>query len=147
VLAETLLASWWVAPPTQWAETTRQIIASTFYLENWALAKRAVDYLAADSTPTPVQRFWSLGVEEQFYLGWPVLVLVLAALARVVARGTGRSERMRLWVTGGLAGVVALSFSASVLVTAKDPARAYFATHVRVWERGAGALLAGAATV
>lgn len=147
VLAMTLLASWWVAPPTQWAETTRQIIASTFYLENWALAKRAVDYLAADSTPTPVQHFWSLGVEEQFYLGWPVLVLVLAALARFVARRTGRSERMRPWVTGGLAGVVALSFSASVLVTAKDPAQAYFATHVRVWELGAGALLAGVGPV
>ncbi|PFG37821.1 peptidoglycan/LPS O-acetylase OafA/YrhL [Flavimobilis soli] len=147
VLAVTLVASWLVAPPTQWAETTRQIIASTFYLENWALAKRAVDYLAADSTPTPVQHFWSLGVEEQFYLGWPVLVLVLAAVARVVARRSGRAGRMRLWVTGGLAGVVALSFSASVLVTAKDPAQAYFATHVRVWELGAGALLAGAAPV
>lgn len=147
VLAVTLLATWWVAPPSQWAETTRQIIASTFYLENWALAKRAVDYLAADSTPTPVQHFWSLGVEEQFYLGWPVLVLVLAVLARLVARRTGSTEQVRLWVTGGLAGVVALSFSASVLVTATDPAQAYFATHVRVWELGAGALLAGAAPV
>lgn len=141
VLAVTLVVTWLAAPITQWSEVSRQVLASTFYVENWALASSAVDYLAADNAPSPVQHFWSLGVEEQFYLVWPVLVLVLAWWARRV--GAGRGVRMRAWVTGGIAVVVAASFAWSLHLTATAPARAYFETPVRVWELGAGALLAG----
>lgn len=141
VLLVTLALSWLFAPVTQWGETARQILASTFYVENWALAASSVDYLAADTAPSPVQHFWSLGVEEQFYLGWPILVLALAWVARRASRGAG--DRSRAWITAGLAIVVVASFAWSLHLTAADPARAYFETPVRVWELGAGALLAG----
>ena len=143
VLAVTLVLSWRFAPVTQWAETSRQVLASTFYVENWALAERSVDYLAADAAASPVQHFWSLGVEEQFYLVWPVLVLVLAWGARRVARGP--RVLGRFWVTAGMGVVVAASFAWSLYLTGADPSRAYFETPVRVWELGAGAILAGVA--
>lgn len=143
VLAVTLVVTWLAAPITQWSEVARQVLASTFYVENWALASSAVDYLAADNAPSPVQHFWSLGVEEQFYLVWPVLVLVLAWWARRV--GAARGARVRSWVTGGIGVVVAASFAWSLHLTTTAPARAYFETPVRVWELGAGALLAGLA--
>ena len=143
VLAVTLALSWRFAPVTQWAETSRQVLASTFYVENWALAERSVDYLAADAAASPVQHFWSLGVEEQFYLVWPVLVLLLAWGARRVARGP--RVRGRFWVTAGMGVVVAASFAWSLYLTGADPARAYCETPVRVWELGAGAILAGVA--
>lgn len=143
VLLVTLAVAWRFAPVTQWEETARQVLASTFYVENWALASSAVDYLAADNAPSPVQHFWSLGVEEQFYLVWPVLVLALAWAGRRLARGT--ADRSGAWITAGLGVVVAASFAWSLHLTTADPARAYFETPVRVWELGAGALLAGLA--
>lgn len=143
VLLVTLVLAWQFAPVTQWAETARQVLASTFYVENWALASSAVDYLAADNAPSPVQHLWSLGVEEQFYLVWPVLVLALAWAGRRLTRGRG--DRSRMAITAGLGIVVMASFAWSLYLTSADPARAYFETPVRVWELGAGALLAGVA--
>lgn len=143
VLLVTLGLSWAFAPVTQWAETGRQIVASTFYVENWALAKSSVDYLAADNAPSPVQHFWSLGVEEQFYVMWPVLIVVLAWAARRAAQGA--DDRSRVLITAGLGVVVLASFAWSLHLTASDSARAYFEMPTRVWELGAGALLAGVA--
>ncbi|HEY8718147.1 acyltransferase, partial [Pengzhenrongella sp.] len=68
-------------PPTRWAELGAQARASTLFWQNWQLAAGAVDYLAQGQAPTPFQHFWSLAVEEQFYLLWP-LVLLAAFAAR-----------------------------------------------------------------
>src|SRR5690606_23042555 len=62
LLPPSLVESWW-----------KQALASVLYVENWALAAEAVDYQAATNEPTAFQHFWSLGVEEQFYLFWPLL--------------------------------------------------------------------------
>lgn len=122
-------------PVTRWEDTARGIAASALYVENWLLVRQAVDYFAATGMPTPVQHYWSLSVEEQFYLGWPVLLLVGAVLFR-----TARSRRAGLVVLMG--SVLAASFAASVLVTGSDPARAYYVTHTRVWELALGGMLA-----
>src|SRR5215216_3402706 len=63
VLAVTLVASRLVAPETQWENTARQGRATVLYVVNWLLARDAVDYLAAENAPSPVQHFWSLSVE------------------------------------------------------------------------------------
>ncbi|PJJ58142.1 peptidoglycan/LPS O-acetylase OafA/YrhL [Mumia flava] len=136
VLLATLAATYLVAPETQWANTARQSGAAALYVVNWLLAGDAVDYLAAESAATPVQHFWSLSVEEQFYLGWPILVLALVWLAR------RRNLPVMRAVGVGLGLVVAASFAFSVTETVTDPARAYFVTPTRVWELGIGALLA-----
>jgi len=132
VLAATLVASRLVAPATQWASTAEQARAAALYVVNWVLAGDAVDYLASDNAPTPVQHFWSLSVEEQFYLVWPLLIGLFVALGR------GR----RRFVLVGLTVVVVASLVYSVWLTGDDPARAYFVTPTRIWELGAGGLLA-----
>src|SRR3954471_5765185 len=134
VLAVTLLAAWAFLPESQRETTAVQGRAAALYLENWQLASDAVDYLAAENTPTAVQHFWSLGVEEQFYLGWPVLLLALTVLVPAAHRIRG------YWV--GLGAVVLLSLAYSVHLTASQPASAYFVTWTRLWELAVGGLLA-----
>ena len=72
-----MIAIYFIAPVSQWAASAKQLIASVFYVQNWALANEAVDYLAADNVPTALQHYWSLSVEEQFYLVWPLLVVAV----------------------------------------------------------------------
>ena len=139
VLAATAVATRLVAPETQWATTAHEIIAAATYVENWQLARTSVDYLAAENAASPVQHFWSLSVEEQFYLVWPVLMLLLVALSR------RRGWRTGAVVSAGLGVVVAASLAFSVTATVAEPASAYFITPTRIWELGVGALLAIAA--
>ena len=122
---------------TRWESGAREVLASTFYVQNWMLATRAVDYSALDDAASPVQHFWSLSVEEQFYLCWPPLILLLVA----VARRARRADPSAL-VLPGILVVTLTSFAYSVYATAHTPAAAYFVTPTRVWELGAGALLA-----
>jgi peptidoglycan/LPS O-acetylase OafA/YrhL len=118
-----------LVPASLWPQWIDEMRASTLYVENWQLASDAVDYFAmAENTPSPVQHFWSLSVEEQYYLLWPVLLLV-----------TARSRRALLI---GMAVLTALSLAYSLYMTAVNPAAAYFVTPARAWEFGAGGLLA-----
>src|SRR5688572_8409814 len=77
VLLATLAASLVWLPSTQIATVARETIASALSVENWALASTATDYLAQESAPSPLQHYWSLSVEEQFYVLWPLLIALL----------------------------------------------------------------------
>ena len=134
VLAVTFVASRLVAPETQWATTAKQAGAAALYVVNWLLAADSVDYLAAESAPAPVQHFWSLSVEEQFYFVWPLLIGLLAWWA--TRRGRTRT------VVIGLGVVVAASLATSVCQTATAPAEAYFVTPTRAWEFALGGVAA-----
>lgn len=136
VLGVTLVATRIVAPDTRWRDTALDAIAAALYAQNWRLAQTAVDYLAADNVASPIQHYWSLSVEEQFYLFWPILILALAAFAR--ARGIST----KVTVLGGLLVVVLGSLGYSIYATWAEPARAYFVTPTRIWELGVGALVA-----
>ena len=68
-----------LVPEVYWQQFLHEIGASTAYVQNWQLAGDAVDYLNADNRPSPVQHFWSLSAEEQFYVAWPLLILLGAA--------------------------------------------------------------------
>ncbi|MFF5792641.1 acyltransferase family protein [Paeniglutamicibacter sp. NPDC012692] len=126
-------------PPTQWKTVGIAALAAAFSVENWVLAADSVDYLAADSAPTALNHFWSLGVEEQFYLAWPLLVLLAVWLGRL--RWPARSDpRIALLLVFGAVVVGSLAYS-MVLVGSGNPA-AYFVTPARVWELAAGGLLA-----
>jgi peptidoglycan/LPS O-acetylase OafA/YrhL len=139
VLAATAIASRLVAPPTQWGAIAKEIISSALYAQNWVLASSSVDYLAAENAPTPTQHFWSLSVEEQFYLFWPVLVSAAVWLA-----GKRRLNSRRL-LFGAMLSVVVLSLMFSITATASEPGSAYFITPTRMWELGLGGLVALAA--
>ncbi len=127
----------WLLPSQLARATAREVMASTVYVQNLWLASRAVTYSASNDVASPAQHYWSLSVEEQFYLVWPALVLLGIVLARRWLGG-----RTVLAVAAILGVVVAASFGHSILLTAADPAAAYFVTTTRAWEFGAGALAA-----
>lgn len=124
-------------PVTQWRVIAGDLAASAFYVVNWRLADRSVDYLADDTAASPLQHFWSLAVEEQFYVVWPLLVLALLWWSR---RAGGAVSRRRL--AGGLLLIALPSLAWSVHLTTADPGRAYFVSTTRAWELALGALLA-----
>ncbi|MGI5121915.1 acyltransferase family protein [Marinactinospora thermotolerans] len=135
VLVVTGVATVLLLPATRLEDTARQLIASALYVENLYLAGQAVDYLAAETVPSPVQHFWSLAVEEQFYLVWPLLFLAWAGWGR-------RTRRAGRLLVAAVAVIVVASFGCSLWLTATDTARAYFLPHTRMWELAAGGLLA-----
>jgi len=92
------------------------------------------EYFGAQLPPSPLQHMWSLGVEEQFYLVWPGVFLILFFLAR------GRHHRNVL--AGALSLVIAASLTWSVIQTAVNQTWAYFSPLTRAWELALGALVA-----
>ena len=108
-----------------------EAIASTFYFENWQLAASSTDYFAAQ--PSPFQHYWSLAVEEQLYLFWPLLL----GLVAYFAKRKSETAFKFLLITISLA-----SFGYSLFLTFAQPTLAYFNTFGRVWEFGLGALIA-----
>jgi len=125
-------------PMTVWQRSFHEIMASALYFENWSLAAGSVDYFAAEDPPTLVQHFWSLSVEEQFYLAWPLLFLLAAAVSRRVPARFPVRRRLVLGAFPAL--VLVLSFGWSALHHGSGAE--YFSTFTRAWEFGAGGLLA-----
>ncbi len=117
----------------------RETIASTLYLENWSLAAQSVDYSALNNQASTVQHYWSLSVEEQFYLIWPLLLIGVYSLA-------GRRRSPQTFMLAALAAVGAASFAFSIHLTHISRSEAYFVTPTRVWEFAAGGLIAAAAS-
>lgn len=142
VLLVTSALTWWFAHPSVWSRFFTETIASATYWENWLLARSSVDYLAEGTAASPVQHYWSLSVEEQFYLFWPVIVVCCIAVCR---RWTRFDVHRTLIVA--LSAIALLSLAASVLLTRLTPAPAYFVTPTRAWEFAAGGLLALAVPV
>ena len=105
-------------------------IAAALYVSNWYFLSQSQDYFAEDRDPSPVLHYWSLSVEEQFYLVWPLLLLTLVLLSRF---GVRRLFGVVVALTFG--GVVYTAWLSSV-----EPMSAYFGTLARAYQ-----LLAGAA--
>jgi peptidoglycan/LPS O-acetylase OafA/YrhL len=127
-------------PQTSWGTIGTQLLSSTFYVQNWTLATISVDYLAAGTDASPIQHFWSLSVEEQFYAAWPLVLLGLILLSKK------RVDQSRKPLLVGIWAVTLASLIFSVWATWSSPSDAYFITPTRVWEFGFGALLAIAVT-
>ncbi|MEU5695461.1 acyltransferase [Actinosynnema sp. NPDC020468] len=127
VLLFCVVVTFLVLPPARWPGTAREVVASATYWENWVYAAHpVVDYLEL----SPVAHFWSLSIEEQFYVVLPLTLLVLFRLRRRAAQVTG------------IAVVGAVSLAYSAYYTHVSPYQAYFDTFARVWEFAVGALIA-----
>ncbi len=126
----------WV-PRVYWTQFLDELGAAALYVVNWALAASSVDYLGAQNAPSPVQHFWSLSVEEQFYIAWPLLIVLVLAAARMFRWADRRRAMLILLVV-----VTAASAVHSVWSTADSQASAYFFTTTRAWEFSAGGVLA-----
>lgn len=122
--------------PVRWGETGEQIAASALYYQNWWLGVQSVDYLGAENSPGPLQHFWSLSIEEQYYVLWPLAFWIVA-----LAFGRSRISRRAISILL-MASVFAASLAYSVYLTPKNPGWAYFATTSRAWELALGGLLA-----
>jgi peptidoglycan/LPS O-acetylase OafA/YrhL len=123
-------------------------IACALYVGNYRFARQGIDYLASDRPPSPFQHYWSLGVEEQFYLVWPPLIIGAAWLIRRARRPTS-SEPAASSTTPYLvllALVAAVSFAASVITTHTMAPVAFFSLPTRAWQLAAGGLIALSAT-
>ncbi|GAA1773189.1 acyltransferase family protein [Kocuria aegyptia] len=128
-------------PPSRWAELLTQAWGSLFYVVNWVLAAQAVDYYAGNTAATtPLQHMWSLSVQGQVFLIWPLLL----AGAGAAARRAGLRFRPVAWAVFG--GVFAVSLAWSVVATAAGPEAAYFSTWTRLWEFALGSMAALAVT-
>ena len=127
-----VLAPLWYQPP--WM---RQVGWSALYLENWSLAGESVEYLNKAAPASPVQQFWALSIQGQFYVLW----ILLFACAVILARRLTRISFTRI-ITVMLALAFALSLVYSVQSELAGSLSAYFHTGTRVWEFAAGGLLA-----
>ena len=126
---------------TRAQEVVEDVLWSSVFAANVHFARLDADYFEMDRALSPVQHYWSLAVEEQFYLVLPVLVLVVVAIGRrMLAAGRRYSGRV---VTGVIVGLLtAASLAWSVVDTPLSPTTAYFSSFTRSWELGAGVLLA-----
>jgi len=138
LLATTALASWLFNAPRA-LSTWWDAVSAALLVSNWRFAAVGTDYFHATDAVSPLQHFWSLSIEEQFYLVWPVLLVVLLGLA---ARGSRSTVRSRVVVGAVLLMIVAASFVFGLWQSQSAAQAAYFSTGARVWELGAGALLA-----
>ncbi|VXB53866.1 conserved membrane hypothetical protein [Aeromicrobium sp. 9AM] len=137
VLAFSALVTYVWLPITQREDFGGDIVSAALYVVNWRLADRSVDYLAEDVGASPVQHYWSLSVEEQFYVIWPLLMVVVAVVA---------AKRWKVGAFGVLGLVTVTSFAWSVEQSHSNPGTAFFVSTTRIWELGIGALLALSAT-
>lgn len=139
VVVVTTGAAWALLPASRFASVAADAVASVLAVQNWRLAAAGTDYFAATAAASPFQHFWSLAVEEQFYLVLPVLLLLLLGRrTRRDDRAAGRSALAAV-VIGGL---TVCSLAWAFLAAAVDPASAYFSTATRAWELGVGVLAA-----
>lgn len=135
VLGVVLVASLLWLPRYRWDATAREILASALYLENWQLAETAVDYLDREDALSPVQHYWALSTQGQFYLLWPLLLSVVAWVA-------SRSQRSVRTVLAGMLGLTFCgSLAFSIYATAVNQPYTYFNSLARIWEFSMGGIL------
>jgi len=129
VLIITALAAWLVYPSILRDDLGRDIAAASLYISNYFFALWQMDYQNLDSLPPVVIHYWSLAVEEQFYLLWPLIIFVLFKIGK------------RPFVRVGITVITAFSFLFSLYLTTAAPMWAFYSLPTRAWELGIGALV------
>ena len=142
----TMVASALILSPLQVKTVSVDAITSALYVSNYWFIFSGVNYFGKDSltTPTPFQHYWSLGVEEQFYLVWPVLIIATVWFIRRVRRRAdqaGSTPSPAPFITV-LAVIAVVSFAASLVLTYIMPPAAYLSLPTRAWQLAAGGLVA-----
>ncbi len=130
VLILTAVASWLLLAPNTRTSIGRDVIAASIYICNYLFAWWENDYQNLGAIPSPLIHYWSLAVEEQFYLLWPAFLFILAKFGKRTA------------ITIGIWASTIASFMYSIYLTHASPIWSFYSLPTRAWELGAGALLA-----
>ncbi|CAB4886693.1 unannotated protein [freshwater metagenome] len=129
ILMVTALIAWYFYPGTMRADLGRDISAAAVYISNFLFAFWQMDYQNLNAIPPVVIHYWSLAVEEQFYLFWPFVIYAAFKWG----------GRRRVFTV--VAAVTVLSFVYSLYLTSNSPIWAFYSLPTRAWELGVGALL------
>ena len=128
VLLATALICYLLLPPMDRSELGKNLIAISLLVFNYALAAWENDYQNLGALPSPLIHYWSLAVEEQFYLIWPILLLALSKFGIKA-------------IKNAIIFVFIISFTFSVIQTPSEPILSFYSLHTRAWELAAGALI------
>ncbi len=145
VLLGILAGTWLILPQSRWPDVLDQAWASLLYRQNWLLADTAVDYYAQDhSGASPLQHFWSLSIQGQVFILWPLIFAGAALVWRLLRRLPAGCPRpsYRMVLLTAFSGIFVASLIFSIDQTATNQAYAYFDTRTRLWEFALGSLLA-----
>ncbi len=126
VLGVTLVLSCFFLSPYALHGTINEIVVSSLHAENLQLIRKSVDYLQSDGNPSPVQQFWALSIQVQFYLFLPLILIPLAYTSKTLNSSTP--------LVLGVTIVAAISFIYSIVATHDNPSASYFNPIARVWE-------------
>jgi len=137
VAVATLIASWIWLEPLRLRSLSHDVLAVALFSSNFVFANRGADYLQSALPPSPLQHYWSLAVEEQFYVVWPALVMLVCI---GIGTRTMRNVRLRVGITAGVAAVA--SFVACMTLMNSSQPWAFFSPHTRAFELAIGALAA-----
>ncbi len=147
VIGVTVAVSCVVLPPLQAMSVARDGLANAFYVGNYRYALQATNYLSSTGPVSPLLNYWSLGVEEQFYLVWPALLLGASLVwwprnkrTRVTSQRQARPLRSAMLVAMAALGVSSLALS--IWLTRVNQPWAFFSLPTRAWELAVGGLLA-----
>lgn len=140
VIVFTIVVAFLIFARTRALDTFWDGIWAFLFAANWNMAAQGTDYFQLGGPVSPLQHYWSLAVEEQFYFIWPwLMLLVFWIVARASASKASSARRAAGFV---MLAIVLASFAWAMFETANAPIWAYFSTFSRAWELGIGALLA-----
>ena len=128
VLIITAFISYLILPPIQRAELGRNVLAVGLLVSNYAFAFWETDYQNLGANPSALIHYWSLAVEEQFYLIWPIFILLISRMG----------VRKIKWA---IFSVFTISLFFSIWQTQSSSILAFYSLHTRAWELAAGALI------
>ncbi len=136
ILGVVLVLSTFLLPASILGKTIREVIASMFFYQNWQLAVSSTDYLDATQMKSPVEHFWALSIQWQFYMIWFVLFsFILWMMNKYQIRS------IKAVLNGLLGFLFVTSLAYSIYLTEVNQPWAYFITPTRVWEFSLGSLL------
>lgn len=136
ILGIVLVLSWFLLPKSILDKTIQEVFASMFFYQNWQLAFSSTDYLDSSQMKTPVEHFWALSIQGQFYIIWFLVFTLILVLIRKY-----KLTKVKTLINTILGVLFVTSFIYSIYLTSVNQPWAYFITMTRVWEFSLGSLL------